>query len=345
MKRALITGVGGQDGSYLAEYLLSLGDYEVHGTLRLTDPAYQKNLQGVIGKVQFHYADLRDEVSLEKVIRRVHPDEIYNLAAQSFVPPSWTQPAETFDVNVGGLARILKIVEKVCPKARVYQASTSEMYGNFQWVHVRPDGTALKLNEDSLMCPVSPYGVAKLAAHKLVDCYRQKGLYVVAGILGNHESPRRGEEMVTRKITRHVARWMVGDWVELRLGNPDSRRDWGFAGDYVKAMYQMLQLDRPGDYVIGTGESHSVHEFLVSAIGIAAKGSMIRASRMWDSIVLNASEFNRPAELHWLVMDYAKAKNTFGWEPKTGFEELVRMMVEADYQTACETTKREAVSV
>lgn len=324
MKRALVTGVGGQDGSYLAEYLLGLG-YEVHGTLRLSDALYHHNLEKVIGRAQFHYADMRDEMSLEKVIRRAHPDEIYNLAAQSFVPPSWTQPAETFDVNVGGLARILKICEKVCPSVRVYQASTSEMYGN---VLKNMGSETIVMDECIRMEPVSPYGVAKYAAHKLIDCYRQRGLFAVSGILFNHESPRRGEEMVTRKITRHVARWMVGDMVELRLGNPDARRDWGFAGDYVRAMHAMLQRPKPEDYVVGMGEAHSVREFLDVALEKAGIYTAVAP------IVFNAPEFTRPAELHCLVADSMKARRELKWEPEVLFPGLVRKMVEHDYNLA-----------
>lgn len=321
MKRALITGVGGQDGSYLAEYLVELG-YEVHGTLRILDP-YVEYLSAVRGRVSFHSADLRDATSLEKVIRRVHPDEVYNLAGQVFVPTSWTQPAETFDANVGGLARILSIVEKVCPDARVYQASTSEMYGNVLGLGARD---TIKLDERSEMHPVSPYGVSKYAAHKLVDVYRQKGLYVVSGILFNHEGPRRGSEMVTRKITKHVARWAAGEWSDLRLGNPQARRDWGFAGDYVRAMQAMLQPPSPEDYVIGTGVAHSVEEFLFEATHAAGL-----ADKPWTKHVINnAKEFSRPTELHCLVADYTKANKVLGWEPRTPFRKLVTMMVQHD---------------
>lgn len=260
VKRALITGINGQDGSYLAEFLLSLGLYEVHGTVRMMHPG-ASNITSVLGQVRLHYADLRDVLSLEKVIRKVNPDEIYNLAGQVFVPTSWSQPAETFDVNVGGLARILAIVEKAAPEARVYQASSSEMYGNVY--------SDKPLNERDRMRPVSPYGASKLAAHKLVDVYRQKGYYVASGILFNHESPRRGEEMVTRKIARHVARWAAGDRTDLKLGNLFAQRDWGFAGDYVKAMHLMLQQPYGDDYVIGTGIAHSVQTFLAKAIEAA----------------------------------------------------------------------------
>jgi len=319
MKTALITGIAGQDGSYLAEYLLELG-YSVHGILRL-EPKCYKNLINLWGKAVFHYADLRDELSLETVIRRVHPDEIYNLAGQTFVPTSWTQPAETFDVNVGGLARILKICERVCPEVRVYQASTSEMYGNRT-----ESGFLVPLDENASMHPVSPYGVAKHAAHKLIEAYRLRGMFAVSGILFNHESPRRGYEMVTMKIVRHVARWMIGDWAVLKLGAADSQRDWGFAGDYAKAMYAMLQDRMATDYVIGSGEAHSVRDFVDAAI---------RAANLYnipDGVIqYNVKEFTRSSELHCLVADYRKAAHKLQWKPTISFETLVKLMVDSEY--------------
>jgi GDPmannose 4,6-dehydratase len=320
MKRALITGVNGQDGSYLAEYLLRLG-YEVHGTVRFVDTS-TCNLQSVLGRVQLHYADLRDVLSLEKTIRKVNPQEIYNLAGQVFVPTSWSQPAETFDVNVGGLARIMNIVEKAAPEARVYQASSSEMYGNVY--------NSKPLTEHDRMRPVSPYGASKLAAHKLVDVYRQKGYYVAAGILFNHESPRRGGEMVTRKIACHVGRWAAGDRTELKLGNLFAERDWGFAGDYVKAMHKMLQQPYGDDYVIGTGKAHSVQTFLSKAIEAAG----LPQSYNTDYVVSGAAKFARQDELKCLVADYSHAKLTLGWEPETSFDQLVQMMVEAEVSNA-----------
>lgn len=316
MKRALITGVLGQDGSYLAEHLLSLG-YEVHGTIRMHD-MFCKYLDKL--PIHYYYADMRDEMSLEKAIRKCHPDEIYNLAGQVFVPTSWDYPAETFDVNVGGLARILKIVEAVCPTAHVYQASTSEMYGN-----VLSDQFQVALDERSRMQPVSPYGVSKLAAHKLVDVYRQKGLFIVSGILFNHESPRRGREMVTRKITQHIAKWTTGDRTTLHLGNIKARRDWGFAGDFVKAMWAMLQQDKPDDYVIGTGKSFSVEDFIDHAVRAA---KLSQGHRFL--VVPNSHEFIRPAELHCLIADCSKAHNQLGWYPEHTFPDLVEMMVKAD---------------
>jgi len=239
MKKALITGALGQDGSYLAELLLQKG-YEVHGTGR-----------GIINNEQCHYvpgvtyhvADLRDQVSIEGAFRKIWPDEIYNLAAQVFVPTSWDVPAETFDINVGGLARILKLVDSYKRDTKVYQASSSEMYGN-------QNGA---LDENTPFAPVSPYGVSKTAAHQLAHVYRTKGLFVVCGILFNHESPRRGEHMVTRKITKQVAKWVKGDKGILWLGNRGATRDWGHARDYVEAMWMMMQHHTPDDFVIGTG--------------------------------------------------------------------------------------------
>src|SRR5713226_957874 len=250
MKRALITGISGQDGSYLAEYLLELG-YQVFGLVR-REPRTVRWLQGICERVEFVYGDLRDNTSLEGAFRKAWPDEVYNLAGQVFVPTSWECPAETFDINVGGLARLLQIATRQKPDTRVYQASSSEMYGNV-------DGFC---NEQTPFKPTSPYGTSKMAAHGLVQAYRERGVFVVGGILFNHESPRRGPEMVTRKITMAAAEWAKGDRSKLKLGNLQARRDWGFAGDYVKAMHAMLQQPVPKDYVIGTGESHSVAEFV-----------------------------------------------------------------------------------
>ena len=326
MKRALITGIAGQDGSYLAEFLLAAG-YEVHGTIRMQD-VFCKYLPTTYGftnpNLYYHFADLRDEMSLEKVIRKAHPDEIYNLAGQVFVPPSWTQPAETFDVNTGGLARILKIVDNVCKDARVYQASSSEMFGNA--IKLKTQGGDLALNENDPMYPVSPYGASKLAAHKLVNVYRERGRYVVSGILFNHESPRRGFEMVTRKITHHIAKWANGDREPLLLGNTLSRRDWGFAKDYVVAMWQMLQQPKPDDYVVGTGVSHSVEDFLVAAIAAAGFPPDYRQKYVQSG----STDFTRKDELHCLVADYSKARGVLGWRPTHNFLDLVRMMVTED---------------
>ena len=339
MKTALITGCTGQDGSYMAEYLLGLG-YEVFGTVRKhTHNGSQHYVKGV----QYEYADLRDEISLETVIRKCHPDEIYNFAGQVFVPTSWEQPAETFDVNVGGLARILAIVLKVCPNCRVYQASSSEMYGNTLMKSRISGPTSLAenmlaaLNENSPMRPVSPYAASKLAAHKLVSVYRQKGIYAVGGICFNHESPRRGVEMVTRKISRHVGAVKAGVKSTLRLGSLTTRRDWGFAGDYVKAMHLMLQKGIPQDYVIGTGVAHSVLDFLNASFGLK-NGTL---NDMPD-VEAGCPEFVRQNELYTLIADASFAQRSLGWKPETSFEQLVRMMVTADYEyykdKVCEPT-------
>lgn len=319
MKRAMITGILGQDGSYLAEYLLKK-KYEVFGILR----RYYHHLLpppiNMVEGVHYYYGDMRDEVSLETAIRKIHPDEIYNLAGQVFVPTSWTKPADTIDVNTNGLARILNIVENVCPKCRVYQASSSEMFGNT----LRGKTGIIALDENSPMNPVSPYGVSKYAAHKLADVYRQKGLFVVSGILFNHESPRRGQEMVTRKITRTIGAWKSGDTSELRLGNSNSKRDWGFAGDYVEAMHLMLQQDTPEDFVIGTGKAHSIEDFINTACKVSGIASY--------KVKFNCPEFTRKNELNTLVADYRKARIMLKWEPKHSFEELVTMMVNSDIE-------------
>lgn len=317
MKKALITGALGQDGSYMAEHLLKLG-YEVWGTCRRYASDEIRNDNYILG-VNYLYADLRDEVSLEAVIRKSAPDEIYNFGGVVFVPTSWMYPSVTFDCNVGGLARILNILERMDMKhTRVYQASSSEMYGNV----IKNYGGRIPLREDFHMYPVSPYGIAKLAAHRLCEIYRQKGMYVVGGICFNHESPRRGPEMVTRKITRHIAGWVKGDRSELRLGE-NTKRDWGFAGDYVEAMHLMLQQSTPDDYVVGTGEAHSISDFL--KIAIETSGLDVA-----DLVKMNCPEFTRKNELYTLVSDISKARRILKWEPKHTFKQLVEMMVEAD---------------
>lgn len=322
MKTALITGINGQDGSYLAQHLLKL-NYEVHGTVRMDD-VLSVNMLDFCNDVTCHYADLRDALSLEKVIRKSHPDEIYNLAGQVFVPTSWQFPSETMDVNVSGLARILTIIEKVNPKAKIYQASSSEMYGNI--IGARLTQEPLSLNENAKMIPVSPYGVSKLAAHKLVDVYRRKGMYVCAGILFNHESPRRGTEMVTKKISKHVAGWAANAHDDtLYLGNTAARRDWGFAGDYVEAMHLMLQQPYADDFVIGMGEAHSVHDFLKEAIECADLPDKYLAK-----VSTNNPEFGRSNELHTLIADAKKARTILKWQPKHSFQDLVLMMVKND---------------
>jgi len=319
MKTALITGALGQDGSYMAEHLLSL-DYEVWGTIRVNPRDVEEAVNNYVKGVHYMYADMRDEVSLETVIRKCFPDEIYNFAGQVFVPTSWERPAETLDINTSGFARLLHVVERVYPESRVYQASSSEMYGNM----LGSEGI-VKLDELSTMRPVSPYGVSKYAAHKLAEVYREKGMYVVSGICFNHESPRRGDEMVTRKITKCFAKGKVFGKSTLRLGNVLAKRDWGFAGDYVKAMHLMLQKDIPEDFVIGTGKAYSVNDFVYYAAQAVGNSDNIE-------LQVNCPEFSRPNELFTLVADASRAWTVLGWKPKTSFEQLVNMMVEADIE-------------
>jgi GDPmannose 4,6-dehydratase len=319
MKRALITGISGQDGSYLAEYLLDLG-YHVYGLVR-REPQTVRWLQGICQRIEFLYGDMRDNASLEVAFRKAWPDEVYNLAGQVFVPSSWEYPSETFDINVGGLVRLLQIVERQKPDTRVYQASSSEMYGNV-------DGYCC---EETPLNPASPYGVSKMAAHHLAHIYRQRGIYSVGGILFNHESPRRGPEMVTRKITRAAAAWANGDRTKLKLGNLQARRDWGFAGDYVKAMHAMLQQKEPKDYVIGTGESHSVAEFVelvLKELCWYVDGKHF--GRPVENFIEVDQRFIRPNEIHNLRADCRLAHTELGWAPALDFPGLVRTMLESD---------------
>jgi GDPmannose 4,6-dehydratase len=319
MKKALITGISGQDGSYLAEHLLTLG-YQVYGLVR-RDAGTMRWIHAIADQIELLYGDLRDEISLEVAFRKAWPDEIYNLAGQVFVPTSWECGPETFDVNVGGLARLLRIVERQKPDTRLYQASSSEMFGNV-------DGLC---NEQTPLGPTSPYGTSKMAAHRLCAVYRERGLYVVGGILFNHESPRRGLEMVTRKISRMAAVWASGDSTKIKLGNLNARRDWGYAGDYVKAMHLMLQPSVPRDYVIGSGRSHSVREFVAQALVEAA---IIRGpedvAKALDTYVDVDARLLRTGEIHDLRADAGLATKELGWAPTVDFAGLVRMMVQAD---------------
>jgi GDPmannose 4,6-dehydratase len=280
------------------------------------------------------YGDLRDEESLKVAFQKAWPDEVYNLAAQVFVPTSWECPAETFDINVGGLARLLQIVETQKSDTRVYQASTSEMFGN----------VGEMCNEQTPFSPMSPYGTSKMAAHRLAAVYRNRGLFVLGGILFNHESPRRGPEMVTRKITRAAARWVMGDRAKLKLGNLNSRRDWGFAGDYVKAMHAMLQHDTPKDYVIGTGISHSVEDFLRQVLielkKICRESDVPGTIEEWVEV---DSQFLRTGEIHDLRADSSAARKELGWQPTVNFPQLVKIMVEADLASTREALGTKAV--
>jgi GDPmannose 4,6-dehydratase len=313
MPRALITGITGQDGSYLAEFLLSKG-YEVTGVVRRTSHHSYERIDHLIPQLRIEAADLLDQHSLTTVMREVQPDEVYNLAAQSFVPTSFTQPVLTGEFTALGVTRILEAVRLACPTARFYQASSSEMFGKVR---------ATPQNEDTPFYPRSPYGVAKLYGHWITVNYRESyGLYAVSGILFNHESPRRGIEFVTRKVSDGVARIKLGLASELRMGNLDAQRDWGFAGDYVEAMWLMLQQDTPRDYVIGTGVTHSVRDLVRTAFE--------HVGLDWQKYVVVDPRFHRPAEVDLLLADPSLAKRELGWQPRTSFEELVRRMVDAD---------------
>lgn len=313
MRTALITGITGQDGSYLAELLLAKG-YRVVGIVRRSSTTPYERIAHLVDKVELVSADLLDQTSLMDAMAEVKPDEIYNLAAQSFVATSWTQPVLTGEFTATGVTRMLEAMRRTVPKARFYQASSSEMFGLVQETPQR---------ESTPFYPRSPYGVAKLYGHWITVNYRESfGLYAVSGILFNHESPRRGLEFVTRKITDGVARIKLGLATELRLGNLEARRDWGFAGDYVDAMWRMLQQETPGDYVIGTGETFSVRQFLEEAFG--------HVDLDWREFVKQDERFMRPAEVDLLVSDPSKAARELGWRPTVPFKGLVQMMVDAD---------------
>jgi GDPmannose 4,6-dehydratase len=312
-KTALITGITGQDGSYLAELLLAHG-YRVCGMIRRSSTENFQRVEHLRQRIEFHQADLLDPTSLAGVLRATRPDEVYNLAAQSFVPTSWQQPVLTAEFTAVGVTRLLDAIRQVCPEARFYQASSSEMYGKVREV---------PQSETTPFHPRSPYGVAKVYGHFITVNYRESyGLFACSGILFNHESPRRGLEFVTRKITHGVARIKFGLDTELRLGNLDAKRDWGFAGDYVRAMWLMLQQDRPDDYVICTGETHSVEEFVRIAFA--------RVGLDWRRHVVIDPRFYRPAEVDLLLGDPAKARRLLSWRPEVSFERLVTMMVDSD---------------
>ncbi len=319
MKKALITGISGQDGSYLAEYLLELG-YSVYGLVR-REAGTMRWLLPFQDKIEFLYSDMRDNASLEVAFTKAWPDEVYNLAGQVFVPSSWQMPAETFDINVGGLARLLNTIERQKPDTRIYQASSSEMYGNLNGLR----------NEQTALAPTSPYGVSKTAAHRLCEVYRARGVFAVGGILFNHESPRRGPEMVTRKITLASADWAQGRKNKLKLGNMQARRDWGFAGDYVRAMHAMLQQEKANDYVIATGESHSVFEFVAEVLHCL---DLVPPGRKLADVVDEYVEVDpklfRTGEIHDLRGDSGLARKELNWQPQVDFKALVRMMVESD---------------
>jgi len=312
-KRALITGITGQDGSYLAELLLDKG-YEVIGMVRRSSTLNFERIAHLQERITLVPGDLLDEVSMINLLREHRPNEVYNLAAQSFVQTSWGQPVLTGETTALGVTRVLDAIRIVDPEIRFYQASSSEMFGKVQ---------AVPQSEETPFYPRSPYGVAKLYGHWITINYRESyDLHASSGILFNHESPRRGLEFVTRKISNAVARIKLGQQDELRLGNLDAQRDWGFAGDYVEAMWLMLQQDGPDDFVVSTGETHTVREFVELAFG--------RVDLDWEKYVVMDERFMRPAEVDLLIGDPAKAHQVLGWKPKMPFPELVHTMVDAD---------------
>ncbi len=312
-KRALITGITGQDGSYLAEFLLEQG-YEVCGLVRRTSTLNYGRIKHVQDRLHLIPGDMLDQTSLQEALKEANPDEVYNLAAQSFVQTSWRQPVFTGDVTALGVTRLLDAIRHVNRDIHFYQASSSEIFGKVQEVPQR---------ETTPFYPRSPYGVAKVYGHWITVNYRESyGLHASSGILFNHESPRRGLEFVTRKVTYAVARIKLGFASELRLGNLDSQRDWGFAGDYVQAMWKMLQQDKPGDYVVATGETHTVQKLVETAFGYVDLD--------WKQHVVQDAAFMRPAEVDLLVGDASKAGHILGWEPRVDFTQLIQMMVDAD---------------
>ncbi len=312
-KRALITGITGQDGSYLAELLLEKG-YEVHGIVRRSSSEKFERIEHLQGRVTLHQADLLDHRSLVDALRSSRPDEVYNLAAMSFVGTSWVQPVLTAEFTGVGVTRVLEAVREAAPEARFYQASSSEMFGEVREV---------PQTELTPFHPRSPYGVAKVYGHYITVNYRESyGMHASSGILFNHESPRRGIEFVTRKITWHAANIKLGLMNELALGNLDAERDWGYAKDYVEGMWRMLQQDEPDDYVLATGQTQTVQKCVEVAFD--------EVSLNWQDYVRIDPAFVRPAEVDLLIGDYSKAKDKLGWEPTTSFEELIRLMVRAD---------------
>ena len=321
-KTALITGITGQDGSYLAEFLLEKG-YRVVGMVRRTSTINFDRLQHFQDDIEIVQGDLLDQMSLVDILQDVQPDEVYNLAAQSFVPTSWKQPVLTGEFTALGVTRVLDAIRIVNPQIKFYQASSSEMFGKVQEV---------PQTEATPFYPRSPYGVAKVYGHWITINYRESyDLFACSGILFNHESPRRGIEFVTHKVTHAAARIKLGLQKEVRLGNLDSRRDWGYAGDYVRAMWLMLQQDKPVDYVISTGETHSVKELCQTAFG--------HVGLNWEDHVVVDQKFYRPAEVDLLIGNPAKAKAELGWEPTISFEALIQMMVDADLKAIQEALR------
>jgi GDPmannose 4,6-dehydratase len=316
MKTALITGITGQDGSYLAEFLLEKG-YKVYGMVRRSSTVNYERISHIQDQVTLIQGDLLDQNSLIEALKTSEPDEVYNLGAQSFVPTSWNQPVLTGEFTALGVTRILEAIRTVNPKIRFYQASSSEMFGKIQ---------ETPQNEKTRFYPRSPYGVAKVYSHWITVNYRESyEMFCCSGILFNHESPRRGLEFVSRKVTNAVARIKLGLQKKLVMGNLDARRDWGYAGDYVEAMWLMLQQDEPDDYVVATGISHSVKDLIQIAF------NHLRLD--WEEYIESDSKLFRPAEVDFLLGDASKAKSKLGWEPKVSFEDLLKMMVDEDIKS------------
>ena len=315
-KKALVTGITGQDGSYLAEFLLGR-DYEVYGLLRRTSLATYERIEHITNRIHLVEGDLTDQSSLDEALQQIKPDEVYNLAAQSFVPVSWNQPVLTADVTGLGVLRVLESIRKHSPKTKFLQASSSEMFGK---VRQKPQ------TEETAFYPRSPYGVAKVFGHHLTVNYRESyGIFACSSICFNHESPRRGSEFVTRKVSRGVAQIKLGVMDKLRMGNLDAQRDWGFAGDYVRAMWLMLQQETADDYVIATGETHSVQDLLEIAFS--------RVGLSWKKHVEIDKNLIRPAEVDYLCGDSSKAREVLGWEPNVSFKQLIEMMVDSDLKS------------
>jgi len=318
MKKALITGVTGQDGSYLADFLLKK-NYQVFGSYRRTSHRQFERLEAmnILDKIKLIYADLIDQTSLNHLVKTVQPDEIYNLGAQSFVGVSFVEPFLTTEVTGIGALRVFEAVKEFSPKSKIYQASSSEMFGNSEEIKT----------ENSRLQPASPYGTAKVYAHKTAQMYRESyDMSISCGILFNHESPYRGEEFVTRKITSEMARIITKKQEKIHLGNINAKRDWGFAGDYVEAMWLMLQQENPSDYVIATGKSHSVKEFLEESFRYAGLGD-------WEDYVEIDKKYFRPIDIDNLVGDSSKAQKELGWKPKMDYKDMVHLMVDKDIET------------
>ena len=326
--RALITGITGQDGSYLAEFLLEK-KYEVYGLVRRSSLEKYDRIEGIADRIRFVEGDLTDQSSLDQALGQIQPDEVYNLAAQSFVPVSWNQPALTGDVTGLGVLRMLEAIRRHCPTTKFLQASSSEMFGK---VAESPQ------SEKTRFHPRSPYGVAKVFAHHMTVNYRESyGIFACSSICFNHESPRRGSEFVSRKVTQHAARIKLGLCDRLRMGNLDAHRDWGFAGDYIRAMWLMLQQPEAEDFVIATGKTHSVQELLDTAFSAVGLG--------WKKYVEIDPKLVRPAEVDYLCGDASKACKLLGWRPEVDFRQLIRMMVEADLNALQQSQRGRAVVV